>query len=179
MKFYTFSGPVEFPGGHISITDIAVSLCRESRYAGNSLYWWPVALHSFVVADLLPRPYKAYGLLHDAEECVIGDIPKPAKTFDIEQLGHDIRADIWKGLGLDTLWPQDANVIHEADRRALHGEVWTVGNMHLRDLYPHDREVEELVWKYFKMYKPEDCIYSWGKAVMDFLDRFEEYKEWV
>jgi hypothetical protein len=179
MKFYTFSGPVEFPGGRIPITDIAVSLCRESRYAGASLYWWPVALHSMVVADLLPNYLKVYGLLHDAEEAILGDIPKPAKTYDIESIGRDLRDQIWQGFDLKALWPADRGLLHLADRRALYGEVWTVGNQHLRDLYPHDKETEELVWKYFKMYKPEDCIYSWGKAVMDFLDRFEEYKEWV
>jgi hypothetical protein len=132
-----------------------------------------------VVADLLPRSLKVYGLLHDAEECVTGDIPKPAKTFDCEQLAHDIRADIWKGLGLAPLWPMEANLIHEVDRRVLHGEVWTVGNPHLRELYPRDKEAEELVWHYFKKYKPEECLYSWGKAVTDFVDRFEEYKEWA
>jgi len=176
MNFYTYENKITFPHQAPSIKSIAVSLSRECRYAGAGLHWWPVALHTFVVCDLLPPKLKMHGLLHDAAECVTGDIPKPAKTVDVMQLEQDITESIYNQLGIATPWPDEANLVHEADRRALHGEVHTVGTESLRDIYPTDDEVERLVWVYAKHYPPLDCIDPNGACVREFLRRFEVYR---
>jgi hypothetical protein len=176
MDFFTYDGKIAFPDSSPSIRSIAISLSRECRYAGASLYWWPVALHTFVVCDLLPPALKIHGLLHDAAECVTGDIPKPAKTKDIAILENEILWSIYKQLGIAPTTIFDDQSIHNADCRALHGEVHTVGTLSLRDLYPLDPEAMQLVWKYFKLYSPLDCIDADGPCVKEFLRRFGEYK---
>src|ERR1700676_2252398 len=72
---YTYSGKVGFPEGAPSLLDMAVSLSREGRFAGAGLRFFPVALHSFVVADLLPDHLKWDGLIHDSPEVITGDTP--------------------------------------------------------------------------------------------------------
>ena len=81
---YTYSGKLAYPGGAPSLLDIAVSLSREGRYAGAGQRWWPVALHTFVACDLLPKHLQLDGLLHDSPETITGDTPKPSKTDEIE-----------------------------------------------------------------------------------------------
>ena len=177
MIFYTFEGKVEFPDSAPSIKSIAVSLAREARYAGASLHWWPVALHTFVVCDLLPPELKIHGLLHDASESVTGDIPKPAKSTEISLLEDRLQDAIYRELGINPCF--DRKAVHDADVRALHGEVYTVGTKSLRAIYPRDSEAEKLVMKYFKFYSPLDCINPNGFCVMEFLRRFKEYKKWI
>ena len=177
MKFYTFDGVITFPDEAPSIHSIAVQLSRECRYAGASLYWWPVALHSFIVADLLPDHLKIHGLLHDAAEVVTGDIPKPAKTPQAEVLEQSVLEAIYRSEGLDLPTKEQAKLVKEADLRTLHGEIWTVGTESLRAIYPHDEEVEESVWHYFKLYKPNDCILATGTCPDHFLHRYREYRQ--
>lgn len=82
---YTYSGKIAFPGGAPSLLDTAISLSREGRFAGAGQRFFPVALHSFVVADLLPPNLQFDGLMHDNPEVITGDTPKPAKTEEIEK----------------------------------------------------------------------------------------------
>ena len=175
MIIYTYEGKVEFPDSAPSIKSIAVSLSRESRYAGASLYWWPVALHTFVVCDLLPDCLKIHGLLHDASECVTGDIPKPAKSTEVSLLEDRLQDAIYRELGVNPCF--DRKAVHDADLRALHGEVHSVGTVSLRSIYPQDNYARKLVWYYLGLYSPKDCIDPEGLCVEEFLRRFLKYKE--
>lgn len=175
MNLYTYSGRISYPSGSPSILDIAVSLSRECRYAGAGVHWWPVALHTFVVCDLLPKPSQLHGLLHDASECITGDIPKPAKSAETESLEGRLQAGIYRGLGLRQPNAEESVLVHEADRRALHGEVYTVGTKALRDIYPRDLEAEGLVDFYRHRYPVEECVEADGPCVRHFLYRYAKY----
>ena len=84
-NLYTYSGKMSFPeGGAPSVFDTAIALSREGRFAGAGQRFFPVALHTFCVADLLPPKIKFDGLMHDSPEVITGDTPKPAKTAEIE-----------------------------------------------------------------------------------------------
>lgn len=67
----------------INIVDIAVALARLPRFNGHSRL--SVAVHSLLVADLLRHKFPSQpdlllcGLLHDAAEAYVGDIPRPIK----------------------------------------------------------------------------------------------------
>ena len=176
MNLYTYSGKIAWPNGSPSILDIAVSLSREGRYAGAGVHWWPVALHTFVVCDLLPPPWKLHGLLHDASECITGDVPKPAKTKAITAMEDTIQRQIYVNFSIE--WPSDEvwKAVHVADARALHGEVGTVGTRALRDIYPKDMEAEQLVWKYFNQYTVEQCVDANGVVVNEFIRRYGLYR---
>lgn len=175
MDLYTYSGRIAFPEGAPSILDIAVSLSRECRFAGAGIAWWPVALHTFVVCDLLPPDLRIHGLLHDASECITGDIPKPAKTLETEQLEDEITISIYRELGIALPSAQHTMAIHQADKRALRGEVWTVGTQALQMLYAHDSRAEELVRFYAAHFPVTDCVDPQGRCVREFIYRFYRY----
>lgn len=63
----------------IDILDIATALSRMPRFGGHSKYFYTVAQHSCMVADRLRPGLKLAGLLHDAAEAYLHDIPSPIK----------------------------------------------------------------------------------------------------
>lgn len=176
INLYTYSGKIAYPDGAPSILDIAVSLSREGRYAGAGVHWWPVALHTFVVCDLLPPPWRLHGLLHDAAECVLGDVPKPAKSKAVSRMEDEIHQRIYESLEID--WPSNEvwKAVHTADARALHGEVWSVGTRALRDVYPLDEEARQLVGEYYKKYSVNECVDASGPVVNEFVYRYGCYR---
>jgi len=64
---------------HICIEDIAHGLSHIPRFAGQTNKFFSVAEHSFNVSIAVSRPFCLEGLLHDASEAYLMDIPKPIK----------------------------------------------------------------------------------------------------
>lgn len=62
------------------IERIATYLARLPRWLGHTNRPWSVAEHSVWVCDALPLHLKLQGLLHDAPEAIIGDMPSPMKS---------------------------------------------------------------------------------------------------
>ena len=79
----TFSGKqIDFfdpKPDQIELTDIALGLSRLPRFSGQTHEFYSVAQHSLNVCDILPTKYKLQGLMHDAAEAYIGDMPTPFK----------------------------------------------------------------------------------------------------
>ena len=79
---YTFSGyqiDVLNPNPkHIFIEDIAHVLSLMPRFGGHTRKFYSVASHSIWVAKHL-KEHKLEGLLHDATEAYLVDIPRPIK----------------------------------------------------------------------------------------------------
>jgi hypothetical protein len=63
----------------ICIEDIAHALSNQCRYGGHSRKFYSVAEHSIYVAMMCSWYNKLAGLLHDASEAYLVDIPRPIK----------------------------------------------------------------------------------------------------
>jgi len=65
---------------NISMIDIAHSLSMQPRFNGHMNSFYSVAEHSIWVADRMPDEYKFTGLMHDATEAYLSDVPAPFKS---------------------------------------------------------------------------------------------------
>ena len=178
-----FSGTKVAPDwGAPTPADMAQALSRICRFAGNGWEWFSVALHSFVVADLLPAPLKIYGLTHDGPEVVGNDVPKPIKQPATEEMEQAINVRFLASVGLPRLTPELYEILKNADSRALHGEVHTLGPVALRGDYPRDEVTEKMVMDYFRRWPVELCTARGGPVCMEFLRRYHlylaSYKQW-
>lgn len=168
---YSYSGRRVGPNYSApSLDDIAISLGRICRYAGACKRFWPVLLHSMVVADLLPKEEKIYGLLHDASESVINDIPRGFKTDQLAEVEHLIQWNIYDSLKVPIPTEHVSKLVKAADEEALAAEVYTVGNPAIQPHFP-DRSpnAEALIMKYVAKYSFNDCLQPDGLAVLDFI----------
>lgn len=97
-KFYALSEDLD----GINIEDIAKALSHTNRYNGHTKYAYSVAEHSIHVASLLPPELQMMGLLHDASEAYIADIPSPFKPLirGYEELEDHIMKRVWRKFGI-------------------------------------------------------------------------------
>lgn len=65
----------------IHLEDIAVALSRAPRFNGHTGPFYSVAQHSVFVGRLLSGDFQLKGLLHDASEAYLADVPTPAKRL--------------------------------------------------------------------------------------------------
>jgi hypothetical protein len=121
--------------GTPTLRDIAISLSRLPRFAGHTKVEWSVLDHSLFVFRLLAasnrRDYAAQlaGLLHDAHECVTGDIPSDMKPDVIReaQATLDVRIMDEHFPGGFVAYDKLKLLVHAADREALSAEAFLVG----------------------------------------------------
>ena len=173
---YTYSGKIAFPGGAPSLLDTAISLSREGRFAGAGRRFFSVALHTFVVCDLLGPALQFDGLMHDSPETITGDTPKPAKTDEIEAFEKELLHSVYASHGVTFPNAFDYAAVKAADRKAFRGEIYTTGNVALQEFYPPCGEAEELIFKYVKEYTYEDMLEASGRVPMEFMHRFRQYR---
>lgn len=147
---FTFTGRHVTPAGAEtpSLTDIAVGLSRQPRFAGQGRRWFSVLDHSLFCDELarsLPDseiPYlrgpfpegsraqlRLAALLHDAHEAITADVPTTWKNgaFKLQQGCLDVRimeAYFPGGIGA---YHETQDVVKRIDRRALVAEARVVG----------------------------------------------------
>lgn len=131
MWMRTVSGKQFFPDQPtvdlIDIEDIAHALSNICRFAGHVSSFYSVAQHSVIVAGIVKdlggtRHDQIWGLLHDATEAYLTDIPTPVKILlkDFGPLEDKLHLCISKKFGLSEEMPE---IVKRADVIALATEA--------------------------------------------------------
>jgi len=63
----------------IDFRDIGHALSHLCRFTGHTKYFYSVAQHSLMMAEIVSHPARNYALLHDAKEAFIQDLSTPLK----------------------------------------------------------------------------------------------------
>ena len=103
----------------LDLGDIAHALSNLCRFGGHCREFYSVAQHSIHVScEVQPRALKAAGLMHDATEAYLIDLPRPIKDALPEYRVAEDR--LWrviaKRYGLPEVLPEE---VKEADERML------------------------------------------------------------
>lgn len=110
--------PMDPRPDEIHILDIAHSLSMLCRYNGHCVRFYSVAEHSVHVSRAVPQEHALWGLLHDASEAYLADVPRPVKPFLPGYKGAEGRLQlaIAERFGLPAAIPPE---VHDADNRIL------------------------------------------------------------
>ena len=104
----------------ICIEDIAHSLSQICRFVGHTTVFYSVAQHSVLVSQHVPAEDALWGLLHDAPEAYLCDMPAPIKhdpSMEGYRLAEDrLMAAVCERYGLPPQMPQSVKI---ADRLLL------------------------------------------------------------
>lgn len=121
----------------MSIEDIAASLSKICRFGGHTSDFYSVATHSVLVSKLARQMMTGterevavvgmQGLLHDATEALLGDVPRPLKNQpEFRQYKH-AESRIWQSLAFLYGVPiRLASVVEKADRKVVTNEAITL-----------------------------------------------------
>ena len=151
LKFYPL-----VPAGAILIRDIAHALAMQCRYGGHSLWHYSVAQHSVLVSQIVPPSMALSGLLHDASEAYLVDLPRPVKHSryldGYREIEERLEEQIAKAFELPYPFPQEVKEadleVYYSEARALFTKVhpdWEIPipkvNIEIATLNPYEAEV--------------------------------------
>ena len=129
-KFY----PMEPDPNLICIEDIAHSLSNKCRFSGHTKMFYSVAQHSIIVSNHSEN--KLWGLIHDASEAYLVDLPTPLKVLPEFSFFYEVERKVTEAVCLKFgLTPKEPDDVSFADKLVLITEK--------RDLMDVDTDWEE------------------------------------
>lgn len=118
IAFYPYQPKTD----QININDISHALSHLCRFGGHSKFFYSVAQHSILVSEYLKREGRSpliqlYGLLHDASEGYLVDLPSPLKKGmpDYVEIEKGLQMIIWDALGIPVPSDEINKVIKDVD----------------------------------------------------------------
>ena len=145
---------------------MAHSLSQMCRFLGHTKAFYSVAQHSVLVSEQVPRQDALWGLLHDASEAYLCDLPAPIKRdpqMRIYRIAEDrLMAAVCARFGLE---PEVPHSVRIADKVLLATEFRDVTTMNDLAWIVDECGQEPL---------PDFHITPWSSAVAEarFLERF-------
>jgi hypothetical protein len=146
----------------VDIVDIAHALANSCRWGGHCRTFFSVAQHSVLTSLHVPPEHGLWGLLHDAAEAYLVDVPRPIKHLlpAYQEMEEIIMAAVCRRFSMDSVEPL---IVKEVDMRLLATEAEILG------MHPH-------LWG-AALSHPLPVVISPqppGEAKRDFLKRFEQ-----
>lgn len=166
-KMYLHSGrwvdPLALDFEDIDPMDIAHHLCLINRYNGATPFPFSVAQHSILVAYVLPRELKLWGLLHDAAEAYVGDVIHSIKSRTEEILAIETQALLIIAKRFNLPLPVPERITTEDLRiGATECKAFGIKPNHGRDAQPYDYiEIGERDWRVVKI-EFLQCLSDYG-----------------
>lgn len=157
--------PLEPRPQDIDILDIAHALSNLCRYGGHVEQFYSVAQHCVLVSYAVPAEHALRGLLHDASEAYLIDVPRPIKRSEgmeaYRAAEKRLEAAIYERFGL---LAEDPECIKTADNQLLRTEQ--------RDLM----KPAPAAWKDYRVGALPETIIPWTphQSRDRFLARFNE-----
>ena len=113
--------PMDARPEEVDIGDIAHALAHQCRFGGHTNSFYSVAQHSVIVSNNVPNHLAVQGLLHDATEAYIVDVPTPIKKYltNYKEIEHGLAKVIGRRFGVELA--DLSKEVKSADARAL----WT------------------------------------------------------
>lgn len=159
--------PLAFDESMVNIDSIAHALSNQCRFNGHTRLFYSVAQHSVCVSNICESADALWGLLHDASEAYLADIPRPLKHSELFRPYLSIERNIQRIVCAKYALPEQMpESVRQADKLALAWER--------RDLMTPG--IEE-IWSATSVVHPDvERILPWPPHVAKayFLDRFEE-----
>lgn len=164
----TYFYPLDPREEEIHIEDIAQALSNQCRFSGHLRCFYGVGQHSLMVASILPREKQLWGLLHDASEAYLVDLPRPIKYYSVigeeyQKAERRLMEVIAGRFALPGEFWEDPQV-KEADNMMLQAEA--------RDLF---QECPKWVGKYGKVWDGRILPNHPAFVVKEFLSKYKEY----
>jgi len=168
----TWSGGLFYPldpqPDEIHIEDIAHALSLICRFNGHCNHFYSVAQHSIIIACLASPENALWGLLHDAAECYVADMPRPVKRCipGYKEIEDGVELAVAQRFGLPEIMPAE---IKELDHAMLALEARSIMKIPPTDWYfpfpaPENVSIE-------KCWSPEDAesvfLNAFGLATLD------------
>lgn len=148
----------------IDIEDIAHALSMSCRFNGHLEKFLSVAEHSVVIASMATPENALAGLLHDAAEAYITDVPKPIKVKldNINELDESLTKAIFKKFGVEYPIPDE---IKWLDKQVCFSEAL-------------DSNMRVAMWNDYDKYILSHIPFHWSpaKAKSIFLRMFDKLK---
>jgi uncharacterized protein len=161
VKFY----PLDPQPEEIQIEDIAHALARQCRFSGHVRAFLSVAEHSVHVTQLCPPRDALAGLLHDASEAYLVDLPRPLKRLPEFRIYREIeaklQATIFRRFGLSPEMPRSVKLADDAQLDAeavalmspLHRDWTMTGEMGgiYPELWPPDNAELRFLARFYEL----------------------------
>jgi hypothetical protein len=163
----TFTGrrvwPLRVQVSDINIEDIAHSLSMQCRFTGHVKAFYSIAQHSTLVSQHCAPADAMWGLLHDASEYVLHDLPRPLKRHPDFAFYRSAEEDCMRAICDAFRLPHEMPAsVEETDARMLATEARDL----MSPIHPD--------WKDLREPYPMLRISSWSPrfAKHEFVDRF-------